>query len=1020
MARKPKRKAAPRRDTRRQDPARPKLDARLAFLLSLSGRQRNALKVEEDARLVALGKEIAATATTLYQGSESKRRLAAEKLRELDHRLFAPLTMGLFVPPEKQRGKARFFRTDEAFVSAMILCDASARDLEALGAKVRSQAGDVFTAFIPLSAIARLEKSAAVRYIELARPLFPTLNDAVQNAQLDTLHAGPPAVDGTGVIVGVVDDVLDIYHPDFRTAAGATRVLFLWDQKFTPQAGETGPSAGTATYGVEYSRGMIDAELNHPATVPFYQTVRHGLGELPDNHGTHVAGIAAGNGFTRPARTYAGAAPGADIIFVAAAVATAAEHDETHYADNTFVLDAFDYIFAHATALGQPCVVNLSNSDNQGAHDGTSLGERFLDSLLDTPGRAIVLSAGNSNNTASHAAGNVTTGVGNTVDLVLRYDPGTNVSDAVEIWYDGHDRFDVTVTLPSGASSGVVAPGVSPPPLNASGIKVQVTSVLNDPRNGDNVISILFVVPNGQSIPAGNTTIRLAGTTVVNGAFHAWVDRNNRGRSRFTTFLQEDTLTLGVPATARRAITVGNHDKVAPPGIYKTSGRGPSRDGRVKPEIATVGMGLDELHGVTAPKSENRTTAAAGGRYVEMLGTSMSAPLVAGACACLFQCRGANTTWADLKQILQDTAGAAGPVNAFGYGFMQIGTGCEGPMPKVDVWLRDNVTDTGAEPFTGEIAWLSPDIEVLDRNGNPVANPSYDPIRRFNNIIRVTVRNRGTNISRNTEVHFYWADPATNIPYPEAWKVDGIYNDSPGFVNQSNKIVVAQIPAGGNQAVQFGWAPPTPGSNIRGDDHFCLLVRLENEGDPSLIGAGGWSAITASNNIALHNIHVQPAGVGDASFRFYFVGTADHDSMTIFRWLRRGELKLHLPVQALPWRDIRLIEGRREPRPEYGRAGNDPLTEVTMTLKGDQVRSITGIIGADVLELRNGIATVTMGEGPVMRLPHVRIANRTRMATRIHIARPKVDDEHRFVHVAQHSDGRLTGGVSLELRPRPR
>ena len=996
--------------------ARPKLDARLAFLLSLSARQRDALKVEEDTRLAAVGKEIAATSKALYLGTESARKLAAEKLRQLDQRLFAPLTTGLFVPREKQRGKARFFRSDEPFVSASILSDASARDLEALGTRVRSQAGDVFTAFIPLSAIPRLEKSAAVRYIELARPLFPALNDAVPQAQLDTLHAGPPAVDGTGVIVGVIDDVLDVYHPDFRTAGNASRVLFLWDQKLSRQSGESAPSVGTATYGVEYSQADIDAELNHPA--PAYQVVRH-RGKF-QAHGTHVTGIAAGNGRASVGSgvNYVGAAPKADVIFVAGAVATAAEHDETPYADNTFVLDAFRYIFAHATALGQPCVVNLSNSDNQGAHDGTSLGEQFLDNLLLTPGRAIVLSAGNSNTSASHAAGNVTTGVGNTVDLVLRYNAGTNVSDALEIWYDGHDRFDVTVTLPSGASTGVVGPGVSAPPLNAGGIVVQVTSVLNDPRNGDNVISIIFVVPTGQSIPTGNTTIRLAGTTVVNGAFHAWVDRNNRGRSFFTTFLQEGTLTLGVPATARRAITVGNHDKVVPPGIYKTSGRGPSRDGRVKPEIATVGMGLDDSHGVHAPQGEDRTSNRGGANYVEMLGTSMSAPLVAGACACIFQCRGPDTTWANLKQILEDTAGAAGPASAFGYGFMQIGAGCTVAAPNVDVWLRDHAADTGAEPFTGGIAWLSPDIEVLDRNGNPVGNPIHDPARRFNNIIRVTVRNRGGNVARNTEVHFYWADPATNIPYPEAWNATGIYNDSPGFVNQSNTIVIPQIAAnGGQQSVLFGWAPPAPGANIRGDDHFCLLVRLENEGDPSLIGAGGWSAITGSNNIALHNIHVQPDDAADASFGFYFVGSAHQDTMTIHRVLRGGRLRLHLPVQALPWRDLTLLESSGA-RPEYGRAGADPLTAVTTTLKGNRIRMLTGITGAGLLELRNGIATVTMEDERQLRVPQVRIANRARMPTRVQVMRPQVDAEHRSVHVIQHSGGELMGGVTLELRPR--
>ena len=292
-------------------------------------------------------------------------------------------------------------------------------------------------------------------------------------------------------------------------------------------------------------------------------------------------------------------------------------------------------------------------------------------------------------------------------------------------------------------------------------------------------------------------------------------------------------------------------------------------------------------------------------------------------------------------------------------------------------------------------------------------------MKRFNNIIRVTVRNRGTNIARNTEVYFYWADPATNIPYPAAWNTTGIYNDAPGFVNQSDKIVIPQLAAGASAQVQFGWAPPAPGSNIRGDDHFCLLVRLENEGDPSQIGAGGWTAISARNNIGLHNVHVQPDDPNDADISFYVVGSADQDSLIVYPKLAGGRLSLLLPVQALPWRDLELIERNKGPRPGFGCCGAvDPLANAKATLKGDQVRAITDIVGADLLELRDGIARVTMGKADRLHVPYLRLADGARMVAKIHVSRPRIDKERRFVHIAQHSGGQLIGGVSLELRPR--
>lgn len=1019
-----------RRTKKKPYSVRSKLDPRLSFILSLSQNNLKRLVENENEQITRLSEEIQSVGVEQDELSDMSEQL--KKIKDLQDKLFAPITSGIYFPANRRKKDNKRGPVDfrKPYASAFILSDASSKDLTRLGIKVRSQAGDIFSVFVPLSTIPKLEASSAIRFIELARPLFTTLNQAIPFTQINVLQSAMPPINGSGVIVGVIDNPLDIYHPDFRTVANATRVLFLWDQSLRPQGTEAGPPTaptlpgfiptGGTTYGVEYSQASINNELNNfnPPATPAYQTVRHSPPNPPINtvngHGTLVTGCAAGNGLGQ-AGTFTGAAPNASIIFVR----PLGVFLTSLAADNTAVLDAFAYIFARASQLGQACVVNLSSSDNQGPHDGTTLGEQFLDNLLLTPGRAITLSAGNSNNTASHAAGNVQAGA--TTNLILNYTAGAVNSDDIEIWYDGHDRFTTTVTIPTAPATtvGPVAPGsTTNVTLPTSNIQIQVSSVLADARNGDNLISIIITRPPGQNIPAGNWTIALTGTTIINGSFQAWVDRNNRGRSAWQPpFLQENQLTLGIPSTARRPITVGNHDKTAPtPNISGSSGCGPSRDGRIKPEIATIGTN------VTAPSPRNMNSSLASQLlYQAASGTSFSAPLTAGACALLFQCRGATSTWANLKQILEDTAGTTGlniPHNAFGFGFMQMGNACVQPGPNVDVWIRDDITDTGMEPFTGPVAWLSPDIEVLDSTGNPVPNPTYNPSNRFNNIIRITVRNRGTQIARNTEVYLYWADPGTNLPFPATWNSTGIYTDGPGFLTQTNKIVIPQLVGGSSVSVQFAWAPPAPGSNLRGDNHFCLLARLENEGDSSNIGVGGWPIITAKNNIGLHNVLVQPAS--DSQMSFYVIGSYDQDSLIIYTELVSGKVSLNIPIQALPWRDIQLIERYTMRRQVYGcgTLDDDPLAKMKVTLKGEEIQIRTDIIGAEMLELNNGVASILVADKEDRRLfiPNIRLAEGVKMPAIVYVHDSKINENKHFVHIAQLSGGQLVGGVTLELR----
>ena len=114
---------------------------------------------------------------------------------------------------------------------------------------------------------------------------------------------------------------------------------------------------------------------------------------------------------------------------------------------------------------------------------------------------------------------------------------------------------------------------------------------------------------------------------------------------------------ISAPADADSVIAVGavSSDSI----ITYFSSRGPSYDGRIKPEVSALGVGV----AVANP---------AGGYSVFYSGTSASSPLVAGAAAVLLS---ANPQWnnMELREALMMTASQADmPNNDYGHGLVNI------------------------------------------------------------------------------------------------------------------------------------------------------------------------------------------------------------------------------------------------------------------------------------------------------------------------------------------------------------
>ena len=336
--------------------------------------------------------------------------------------------------------------TNEGELMVDVLAKLEDPDQDVEGLEVTRKIGPIVTGTVLASRIEEVRRHANVKSLKPAKKLHKTLRFSVpeingSTEQLETAFPGSTGpLDGAGAIVGVVDFGCDFVNRNFRNPDGSTRILHLWDQR----GGETAASPQEFGYGREFSAAEIDSVLDD-------DNPHQSLAYAPSfaSHGTHVLDIAAGNGGTTGRE---GVAPGADMIFVE--VAAGDFEDEESFGNSRRLLEAVDYIFSRAN--GRPAVVNISLGTHGGPHDGSTLAEQGFDLLVQQePGRAIVISAGNSHDRRSHASGTIESGSTRTLAWNIRsFDPTDN---ELEVWYPQGGAFEVSLTTPGGTKVGPVS-----------------------------------------------------------------------------------------------------------------------------------------------------------------------------------------------------------------------------------------------------------------------------------------------------------------------------------------------------------------------------------------------------------------------------------------------------------------------------------------------------------------------------------------------------------------------------------
>lgn len=252
--------------------------------------------------------------------------------------------------------------------------------LENLGCRIQAEIGDIYVVDIPLRKLSAVSRSNDILRIEAGESRSLTMDTTriiVGNTNVEQGLQLPQAYTGSGVVMGVMDVGFDLASPNFYDSAmTSTRIRRFWDQ-LSPD------SLSSSLY--------VGADYRTEKDILAYA---HSHDALIETHGVHTLGIAAGTGFGTP---YRGMAPGADICLVSNAVNTDVplipDEQLYRYTSAADVL-GFKYIFDYAEECGKPCVISFSESSTQSLGNDEQLFEEALQRLTG-PGRILVSSAAN-------------------------------------------------------------------------------------------------------------------------------------------------------------------------------------------------------------------------------------------------------------------------------------------------------------------------------------------------------------------------------------------------------------------------------------------------------------------------------------------------------------------------------------------------------------------------------------------------------------------------------------------------
>ena len=475
---------------------------------------------------------------------------------------------------------------------------------------------------VPEALVDMVSDTPEIEYVEKPKRFYYGQTFPAGTSCFPPVTMRTPFLNGGGVLLAVLDSGITWDLEVFRKADGSTRIRYLWDQTVSEEMGDVryGKMPDGFSIGTEYTAEEINAALQMPALDRYRRIPSRDL----SGHGTAVAGIAAGRSADG---LYTGAAPEAELIVVKLGLPGNSGGVEEGFPRTTEILRGVTYALRKAGQLNMPLVINLSFGNSYGSHDGSSLLERFLDNASEIGKTVICVGSGNEGAARGHFAGNITRD--SRVELAVgNYEKSLNI----QLWKNYSDVFRIRLQSPGGEEAELttnIQGGKYTLRLEQTRILVYLGEPL--PYAVAQEIYLEMIPVTGGYIDAGIWTIRLEPVMTVTGQYYLYLPAGN-GRGDSTGFYRSTPqMTLTVPSTAAKVITVGAYDPV-----YDTyadfSGRGYADSTRT---IGVTAAGLTKPD-LVAP-GVNIQAPDVYGSFLPVTGTSFATPIVSGAAALLME-----------------------------------------------------------------------------------------------------------------------------------------------------------------------------------------------------------------------------------------------------------------------------------------------------------------------------------------------------------------------------------------------